>query len=85
MMDLSALCPKDEKVWVTYYGKNEEPLFFLTGPVNTSSTLTAQSGKFTLYSLVSGAKGSLKSKKLGQGGNPSELEMHYHVKEKMQG
>ena len=84
-MDLTALCPKDEKVWVTYYGKNAEPLFFLTGPVNTSSTLTAQSGRFTLYSLVSGAKGALKAKKLGQGGNPSELEAQYHVKEKMQG
>ena len=66
-MDLTALCPKEEKVWVTYYDKNAEPLFFLTGPVNTSSTLTAQSGRFTLYSLVSGAKGGTESEETRSG------------------
>lgn len=81
-MDLSALCPKDEEIWATYYRKNEL-LFFLTGPTGMSSTLTAQTGKFTLYNVTAGAKGVQKAKKLGQGGNPAELEAKYSVAEKM--
>ena len=81
-MNLSALCPKDEEIWATYYRKNEL-LFFLTGPAGMSSTLTAQSGKFALYSVSTGAKGTQKAKKLGQGGNTTELEAKYNVAEKM--
>ena len=82
MTNLTALCPKDEEIWVTYY-KKDELLFFLTGPAGMSSTLTAQSGKFTLYSVSPGARGAQKAKKLGQGGNPTELEAKYSVAEKM--
>ena len=77
-MNLTALCPKDEEVWVTYY-KKDELLFFLTGPSGMPSTLAAQSGKFTLYGVSTGARGAQKAKKLGQGGNPTELEAKYSV------
>ena len=69
-------------VWVNYY-KKDELLFILTGPVDMLSTLAAQSGKFTLYGVSTGARGAQKSKKLGQGGNPTELEAKYSVAEKM--
>ena len=82
MTTLTALCPKDEEIWVTYYKKNEL-LFFLTGPAGMSSTLAAQSRKFTLYGVSTGARGAQKAKKLGQGGNPTELEVKYSVAEKM--
>ena len=75
-MNLSALCPKGEEIWATYYRKNEL-LFFLTGPAGMSSTLTAQYGKFALYGVSTGSKGAQKAKKLGQGGNPTELEAKY--------
>ena len=81
-MNLTALCPKDEEIWVTYYKKNEL-LFFLTGPAGMPSTLAAQSGKFTLYGVSTGTRGAKKAKKLGQGGNPTELEAKYSVAEKM--
>lgn len=73
------LCPKDEQVWVTYY-KKDQLLFFLTGPAKMTSTLTAQNGKFALYSVSTDGK---KAKKLGQGGNPTELEVKYGVAEKL--
>ena len=82
MTNLTTLCPKDEEIWVTYYKKNEL-LFFLTGPAGMPSTLAAQSGKFTLYSVSTGARGAQKAKMLGQGGNPTELEAKYSVAEKM--
>ena len=47
------------------------------------STLTAQTGKFTLYGVSTGAKGAQKAKKLGQGGNPAELEAKYGVSDKL--
>ena len=81
MTDLKILCPAGEEVWVTYYGK-DGLLFFLTGPAGQSSTLTSQKGEFTLYSVVSG-RGSQKAKKLGNGGNPTELEAKYNVAEAM--
>ena len=68
--------PKGEEVWVTYYGK-EDLLFFLTGPAGQSSTLTAQKGEFSLYAVTGGKK----IKKLGSGGNPSELETKFKVTE----
>ena len=43
----------------------------------------AQSGKLTLYGVSTGARGAQKAKKLGQGGNPTELEAKYNVAEKM--
>ena len=61
-MNLTALCPKDEEIWVTYYKKNEL-LFFLTGPAGMPSTLAAQSGKFTLYGVSTGTRGAQKAKK----------------------
>ena len=82
MSNLTALCPAQEQVWVTYYN-GDELLFFLTGPMNTSSTLTAQTGRFTLYAVAANARGALKAKKLGSGGNPTELEMKYGISEKM--
>ena len=82
MTDLRTLVPKGEEVWVTYYRK-DELLFFLTGPAGLSSTLTAQRGMFTLYSVSTGARGSQKIKKLGMGGNPKELEDRYKVYEAM--
>lgn len=85
MTDLTALCPKNETVWVGYYNKDEELFFFLTGPANMSSTFTAQSEAFTLYAVTVGAKGAQKAKKLGTGGNPAELEKKYGVAEKMAG
>lgn len=84
MTDLTALCPDQEQVWVTYYNR-DELLFFLTGPANVSSTLAAQTGRFTLYSVAAGARGTLKAKKLGSGGNPTELEMKHGVPDKMRG
>lgn len=81
MTDLKKLCPAGEDVWVSYYRK-DELLFFLTGPAGQSSTLTAQKGEFTLYSVVSGRSGQ-KVKKLGSGGNPTELEAKYNVPEAM--
>ena len=44
MTNLTALCPKDEEIWVTYYKKNEL-LFFLTGPAGMPSTLGELGGK----------------------------------------
>ena len=76
MTDLRNLVPQGEEVWVTYYEKNEL-LFFLTGPAGQSSTLTAQKGEFSLYAVTGGKK----LKKLGSGGNPSELEAKYKVAE----
>ena len=78
MTDLTNLVPKGEEIWVTYYGKNEL-LFFLTGPTGQSSTLTAQKGEFSLYAVTGGKR----IKKLGSGGNPSELETKYKVAEAM--
>ena len=78
MNELATLCPKDEQVWVTYRNKNGELLFFLTSPEQTTSTLAAQTGAFSLYAVA-----GKKAKKLGQGGNPAELEARYGVKEKM--
>lgn len=86
MTDIAELCPKDEKVWMTYYNKKEELLFFLTSPANTTSTIAAQTGVFFLYAVTSTARGKAagaKAKKLGQGGNPKELEEKFHVVEKM--
>ena len=51
--------------------------------MNASSTLTAQTGRFTLYAIAANAQGALKAKKLGSGGNPTELEMKYGIPEKM--
>ena len=83
MTDLTALCPKGEAVWVTYYNRQDELLFFLTGPENRSSTLTAQTGAFTLYEVTTNTKGLRKAKKLGRGGNPTELEEKHDIEEKM--
>lgn len=86
MTDIAELCPKDEKTWLTYYNKNEELLFFLTSPEGTSSTIAAQTGAFTLYAVTCSGKGKtggVKIKKLGQSGNPKELEEKYHVVEAM--
>ena len=82
MTDLTAICPKDEMVWVSYY-KHNDLLFFLTGPSCVSSTAAAQSGSFRLYSVTTSNKGIMKAKKLGQGNNPTELEKKYSVAEKM--
>ena len=43
--------------------------------------LVFSGGAFTLYEVTGGAKP--KAKKLGQGGNPTELELKYGVREKM--
>ena len=83
MTNLTNLCPKGEAVWVTYYNWNDELMFFLTGPENLSSTLIAQTGAFTLYEVTLNPKGLRKAKKLGRGGNPTELEEKYGVREKM--
>ncbi len=76
MTDLRNLVPQGEEVWVTYSGK-KDLLFFLTGPAGQSSTLTAQKGEFSLYAVTGGKK----IKKLGSGGNPSELETKFKVAE----
>ena len=81
MTDLTALCPKEEKIRVGYYNKQEEPIFFLTSPARSTSSLAAQTGVFTLYEVIPGSKP--KAKKLGQGGNPTELELKYGVREKL--
>lgn len=86
MIDISELCPKDEKTWLTYYNKNDELLFFLTSPEGTSSTIAAQAGAFTPYAVTysgKGKTGSAKIKKLGQSSNPKDLEEKYHVVEAM--
>ena len=83
MNELATLCPKDEQVWVTYHNKAGELLFFLTSPSRSTSTLSAQTSAFTLYEIIAGTKGTMKAKKLGQGGNPTELELKYGVREKM--
>ncbi len=83
MYDLNTLCPKGETIRVSYCNRQYEPLFFLTSPSRSTSTLAAQTGAFTLYEVVAGTKGTLKTKKLGKGGNPTELEDRYGVKEKM--
>ena len=75
---ISALCPEGEKIRVGYYSREGEPLFFLTSPQRMVSGLAAQTGAFTLYAVGKG-----KAKKLGQGGNPVELEAKYGVHEKM--
>ena len=84
-VDISTLCPKDEKVWVTYYNKSGELLFFLTSPARLSSTIAAHDESFVMYAVIAGTKGSYKAKKLGQGGNPTELEMKYGISEKLKG
>ena len=78
MNELATLCPKNEQVWVSYRNKEGELLFFLTSPEKTTSTLAAQTGAFALYAVA-----GKKTKKLGQGGNPAELEAKYGVKERM--
>ena len=83
MNELATLCPKGETIRVSYCNRQYEPLFFLTSPSRSTSTLAAQTGAFTLYEIVAGAKGALKAKKLGQGGNPTELELKYGVREKI--
>ena len=80
MTDLRTLVPKGEEVWVTYYRK-DELLFFLTGPAELSSTLTAKQGSFKMYSVNAGKKGALMAKMLGSGGNPKELEESYKIYE----
>ena len=75
---ISALCPEGEKIRVSYYSREGEPLFFLTSPQRMVSALAAQTGAFTLYAVGKG-----KAKKLGTGGNPVELEAKYGVHEKM--
>lgn len=75
---ISALCPEGEKIRVSYYSREGEPLFFLTSPQRMVSVLAAQTGAFTLYAVGKG-----KAKKLGTGGNPVELEAKYGVHEKM--
>lgn len=77
---ISALCPEGEKIRVSYYSREGEPLFFLTSPQRMVSGLAAQTGAFTLYAV---GKGAAKAKKLGTGGNPVELEARYGVHEKM--
>ena len=81
--ELRSLCPKDEAVWVTYRNKQGELLFFLTSPARSTSTTAAQDGTFTLYAVIPGAKGTKKAKKLGQGGNPAELEAKFRIMDKM--
>ncbi len=81
MTELTTLCPKDEKIRVGYYNKQEEPLFFLTSPAKSTSSLAAETGAFTLYEVIPGTRP--KVKKLGQGGNPTELELKYGVREKL--
>lgn len=73
---LNSLVPKDEAVWVTYY-RDEDLLFFLTGPSSLTSTMTAQTSAFTLYAVTDGSK----AKKLGKGGDPTALENKYGVSE----
>ena len=75
---ISALCPEGEKIRVSYYSREGEPLFFLTSPQRMVSGLAAQTGAFTLYAVGKG-----KAKKLGTGGNPVELEARFGVHEKM--
>ncbi len=80
---ITALCPENEKVRVTYFNKAGEPLFFLTSPERATSNLSAQTGAFSLYAVTAGAKGARKAKKLGKGGSPTELEAEHGVREKM--
>ena len=61
MTELTTLCPKDEIIRVSYYNRQEEPLYFLTSPVRSTSSMSAQAGTFTLYEVISGAKGTLKA------------------------
>ena len=83
MNELATLCPKGETIRVSYCNRQYEPLFFLTSPSRSTSTLSAQTSAFTLYEIIAGTKGTMKAKKLGQGGNPTELEAKYSVAEKM--
>ena len=83
MTDLTALCPKDEQVWVTYYNRQNELLFFLASPAAATSSAAAQTGAFSLYAVTAGPGGAQKAKKLGQGDNPTELEAKFRVAEKM--
>ena len=76
--NLTSIVPKGETVWVTYYGGGEL-LFFLTGPASATSTMAAQASAFTLYSVSYGVHNVMKVKKLGNGGNPTELENRYGV------
>ena len=80
MTDLAELVPTGEKVWVSYYN-HDVLLFFLTGPLNMTSSMTAHNEAFTLYAVVNDG---IKAKKLGTGGNPKELEEKYNVVETMQ-
>ena len=73
---LNSLVPKDETVWVTYY-RDDDLLFFLTGPSSLTSSMAAQSAAFTLYAVTDGSK----AKKLGKGGDPTALEKKYGVSE----
>lgn len=83
MAEMKTLCPEGEKIRVGYYSREGEPLFFLTSPEHLGTTLTAQTGAFTLYAVTAGSKGAIKAKKLGTGGDPMELEARYQVREKM--
>ena len=80
MTDLAELVPASEKVWVSYYNR-DTLLFFLTGPLKMTSSMTAHNEAFTLYAVVNDGK---KAKKLGSGGNPRALEEKYKVVEAMQ-
>ena len=81
--ELKTLCPKDETTWTLYRNRAGELLFFLTAPARSTSTAASQDGTFSLYAVTAGAKGAHKAKKLGQGGNPAELEAKYGIREKM--
>ena len=80
MTDLAELVPTGERVWVSYYN-NDILLFFLTGPLNMTSSMTSHNEAFTLYAVVNDGN---KAKKLGSGGNPRALEEKYNVVETMQ-
>lgn len=80
MTDLAELVPTGEKVWVSYYN-HDILLFFLTGPLNMTSSMTAHNEAFTLYAVVNDGN---KAKKLGSGSNPRALEEKYNVVETMQ-
>jgi len=83
MTDLNTLCPKDERVWMTYYNRQNELLFFLASPAASTSSMAAQTGAFSLYAVTAGPRGAQKAKKLGQGSNPTELETKFRVAEKI--
>jgi len=79
MTDLNNLVPSGEKVWMSYYNR-DTLLYFLTGPSKMTSSMTANSEAFTLYTVANDGK---KAKKLGSGGNPRALEEKYKIVEAM--